>query len=108
MAKQYGMPLDEFWYGDPELYNVYKKSYYRNLYATAWVNGLHEYKALLAFGNIYLNFKGKDNPQMHYPEEAIVPFENKKVITKETMESEYRELQKNQSDFIRSLLKNKK
>jgi hypothetical protein len=53
-------------------------------------------------------FAKKGAKPLEYPHEPFDPFKQKKVITSENLESEYRDLQKNQNDFIRSLLKNKK
>lgn len=106
MALQYGMCTDEFWHGDKRLFEVYQKAYYRRLYESAWLSGLYVNIAVQnTAGNM---FAKKGAKPLEYPHEPFDPFKQKKVITSENLESEYRELQKNQSDFIRSLLKNKK
>ena len=53
-------------------------------------------------------FAKKGAKPLEYPHEPFDPFKKKKVITTENIEREYRDLQKNKNDFIRSLLKNKK
>lgn len=100
------MSWEEFWHKDKRLFEVCQKSYYQNLYETAWLNGLYFNIALQnTAGNM---FAKKGAKPLEYPNEPFDPFKQKKVITSENLESEYRDLQKNQSDFIRSLLKNKK
>ena len=106
MALQYGMCTDEFWHGDKRLFEVYERAYYRRLYESAWLSGLYVNIAVQnTAGNM---FAKKGAKPLEYPHEPFDPFKQKKVITSENLESEYRDLQKNQNDFIRSLLKNKK
>lgn len=98
------MGTSEFWHGDKRLFDAYQKSYYRRLYETAWVNGLYVNTAVQNMaGNM---FAKKGAKPLEYPPEPVDPFKQKKVITKENLESEYRDLQKQQNNFIRSLLKN--
>ncbi len=106
MALQYGMRTDEFWHGDKRLLNAYQKAHYRRTYETAWINGLYVNIAIQnTAGNM---FAKKGAKPLEYPHEPFDPFKEKKIITSENLESEYRDLQKNQNEYIRSLLKNKK
>ena len=106
MALQYGMCTDEFWHEDKRLFEVYQKAYYRRLYENAWINGLY---VNIAVQNTAGNILAKKGAKpLEYPHEPFDPFKQKKVITKENLEGEFRDLQKNQNDFIRSLLKSKK
>jgi hypothetical protein len=106
MALQYGMSWEEFWHKDKRLFEVYQKSYYKDIYEKAWLNGMYQHIALqVNLGNM---FAKKGVKPLEYPHEPFDPFKQKKVITSENLEIEYRDLQKNQNDFIRSLLKNKK
>ena len=105
LAIQYGMPLDEFWPCDMRLLEAYQKAYIRNVSYSNWVQGQCNFAA---FGVTMANaFAKKGAKKQEYPQWKD-PFAKKKVITSENLESEYRDLQKNQNDFIRSLLKNKK
>lgn len=106
MGLQYGMSVDEFWHGDKRLFEVYQKAYYSRLYETAWLNGLY---VNIAVQNTAGNLLAKKGAKpLEYPQEPYNPFVKKKAVTSENLESEYRDLQKNQNDFIRNLLKNKK
>lgn len=106
MARKYGMSWEEFWHKDKRLYDGFQKTYYQGLYETAWINGLYVNIAVQnTAGNM---FAKKGAKPLEYPNEPFDPFKQKKVISTENIESEYRNLQKKQNDFIRSLLKNKK
>ena len=104
MARQYGMSWDEFWHKDKRLFEVCQKAYYRNLYETAWINGIY---VNISVQNTVGNALAKKGAKpLEYPKEPIDPFKkNKKVVSKNDLESEQRNLLKNQNDFIRSLLK---
>lgn len=103
MARQYGMSWDEFWHKDKRLFEVCQKAYYRNLYETAWINGIYVNVAVQNMaGNM---FAKKGAKPLEYPHEPFDPFKNKKTFSKESLETRQRNLQKNQNDFIRSLLK---
>lgn len=105
MALQYGMCTDEFWHDDKRLFEVYQKAYYRRLYENAWLSGLYVNIAVQnTAGNI---FAKKGEKPLEYPSEPFDPFKKKKIITKENIESEYRNSQKEQNDFIRMLLNKK-
>lgn len=100
------MSWEEFWHKDKRLFEVCQKAYYRDLYERAWINGIYTNISVQnTAGNM---FAKKGAKPLEYPHEPIDPFKQKKVITKENLESEYRDLQKSQNDFIRSLLKSKK
>jgi hypothetical protein len=106
LARQYGMSWEEFWHKDTRLFNVCQKAYYRNLYETAWLNGLY---VNISIQNIAENiFAKKGTKPREYPREPHDPYKKAVVVTKENLESEHRSLLNNQNDFIRSVLKNKK
>ena len=105
MALQYGMCTDEFWHGDKRLFEAYQKAYYRRLYENAWINGLYVNIAVQnTAGNM---FAKKGSKPLEYPHEPFDPFNQKQAITNDNLEGEFRNLQKNQNDFIRSLMKSK-
>lgn len=105
MALQYGMCTDEFWHGDKRLFEVYQKAYYRRLYESAWLSGLYVNIAVQnTAGNM---FAKKGAKPLEYPREPFDPFKQKKIITKDNLESEQRDLQKKQNDFIRSIMNKK-
>jgi hypothetical protein len=53
-AIRYGMPLNEFWYGDVRLLLAYKKSYLRDTSYKAWLQGRYDYEAYsIALSNAF-------------------------------------------------------
>ena len=100
------MTTEEFWHKDKRLYEVYRKAYYGRIQEVAWLNGLYIDLALNNFGANMGKKKG-EKPET-YPNQPKELFKEQTPFTPQNLESEYRDLQKNQNDFIRSLLKNKK
>ena len=99
MAKQYGMPLDEFWHGDMRLLSVYQKAYMRDVSYKAWLQGQFNYAA---FGVVLSNaFAKKGQKQAEYPK-WVDPFEkfDKPKITKENVEEEFRKQQAEQNAWL--------
>lgn len=105
LAIQYGMPLDEFWHGDMRLLEAYQKAYIRNVSYSNWLQGQYNFAA---FGITMANAFAKNGAKRQEYPQWQDHFAKKKVITTENLESEYRDLQKNQNDFIRKLLKKEK
>lgn len=105
LAIQYGMPLDEFWHGDMRLLEVYQKAYMRDVSYKCWLQGQYNF---MAFGITMANsFAKKGAKPKEYPEWKD-PFEGiKERVTAENLEKKQRDLQKNQNNFIRSLLNKK-
>jgi hypothetical protein len=99
------MSWEEFWHKDKRLFEACQKAYYRNLYETAWINGLYTNMSVQnTAGNM---FAKKGAKPLEYPREPFDPFKQNKIITKDNLESEHRDLQKKQNDFIRSIMNKK-
>lgn len=88
LALQFGMPLDEFWYGDMRLLEVYRKAYTRKKSYEAWLQGQYNcagYSVVLANA-----FAKKGAKKQEYPKwEDPVEKENRPVQT-------YKDFQKQQ------------
>ena len=67
IAIEAGMPLDEFWYGEEELFCSYVKAYRNRVNYTSWMNNLYA-------------------KPIDFEAEA----EKQKPVTKEDLESEFR------------------
>ena len=99
------MSLDEFWHNDKRIFEACQKAYYRDLHEKAWLNGLY---VNVAVQNTVANVMAKKGAKpLTYPSKPFDPFEKKQVVSKQSLESKQRSLQKAQSNFIRSLLNSK-
>lgn len=98
------MPLNEFWYGDMRLLQVYQKAYMRNVSYTAWCNGNYAMVAYsLALSNAFAK-KGermKEFPKWKDPMEQL----DRPTITEDNIEEQHRNLQCRQEAFIASIIK---
>jgi hypothetical protein len=105
LAKQYGMPLNEFWYGDIRLLGVYQKAYIRNISYTAWANGKFN---SAAFGIVLSNaFAKKGTTPAEYPDwNDPIPTMPQEIITKENAETKFRELQASQNLWLHNMINN--
>lgn len=104
LAIQYGMSEYQFWHGDVRLLSIYQKAYIRNQSYTAWWQGQY---SCVAFGIVLENaFKKKGAKAESYPEykDAFEKFERKK-LTKEEKEKQFRDMQIQQSNWINYILK---
>lgn len=103
------MPVDEFWHGDPQLLNSYKKAYESKIYTESWLFGLYNNLALCDFGNKFLKFKGRDKKELHYPDKPKSVFEKpKEKITVENIEEKHRSLMQRNNEWIKGLINKEK
>lgn len=106
LALQYGMSTQEFWYEDKYLFYAYQKAYYARSYQQSWLNGVYVNLALRDFGNLFLNFKGKDNKELHYPEKPLNQYEYKaEPMTEQEIEDRSQELMNAQSNWLKNRYK---
>lgn len=101
------MPLDEFWHGDMRLLEVYQKAYIRDKSYTAWINGAHIFEAqskAISNGN---RTKKSDPIEQYNDWKDPVQSKQKITITKENLESEFRNSQANQSAWLHNILHKK-
>lgn len=103
LAQQYGMPLNEFWYGDLRLLGVYQKAYLRDKSYTAWLNG--QYNAV-AYNIVMANaFAKKGTKPSEYPKwKDPIPKPQMEIITKENLEEKFRESQFKQNSWLHNIL----
>ena len=83
VCMNWGMSYDEFWHGEPERINFYKKAYdmkkeIRN--NELWLQGFYIYRALMATSGYSF---GKKNDPPNYYEEPLAITDNEKKIRKE-------------------------
>lgn len=105
LAKQYGMSLNEFWYGDMRLLDVYQKAYMRDVSYRSWVNGNYTTVAhSIALSNAFAKKgqKQQEYPKWQDPIEKIGIKQDK--ITKDNLEQKFREQQIAQQDWLSSVL----
>lgn len=100
------MPLKEFWHGDIKLFDCYQKSYLRNKSYEAWQQG--QYNAV-AFNIVMANaFAKKGSKPQEYPQwkdpVEIIKNANKPKITKENIETVFRQEQARQMGWLHNLL----
>jgi hypothetical protein len=99
LAVQYGMPLDEFWYGDMRLLSAYQKAHIRNQSYNAWLQGQYNYAGYsICLANA---FAKKGTKKEEYPQwvDPMAKYEKPKV-TKETAEREFRKQQAEQNAWL--------
>jgi uncharacterized protein YgiM (DUF1202 family) len=106
IAVQYGMPINEFWYGDTRLLSVYQKAFLRNQSYTAWLQG--QYNSV-AFGIVLNNAFGKKGAKaQEYPNwKDPIPKPMQEIITKENLENKFRQSQASQNNWLHSMLHKK-
>ena len=98
------MPLDEFWYGDLRLLEVYQKAYLRDCSYRAWVIGSNVNKALSKY---FENDHSKKRTVSFEWEDYKDPIEKlfkPKTISKEQMEVEFRQRQAQDKAFVQKIL----
>ena len=99
------MPLDEFWHGDLRLLGAYQKKYYRDKTYTAWINGVRIFEAN---SKVSMNAnRTKKSDKVETYSDWKDPFEKKKVITKENLETEFRKTQFLQNSWLHEKLNEK-
>lgn len=65
LAIEYGMPIDEFWNGDIELFYAYQKAYINRLHRQSHIQGLYMNLALnVTYSNM---FKKNNQKETEYP-----------------------------------------
>lgn len=95
---QYGMTEEQFWFGKPELIQVYQKAYLRDKSYTAWLQG--QFFAI-AYDTVMGNAFGKGGKKKEYPQWKD-PYEKivKPKLTKENLEYEFRKQQIEQNAWL--------
>lgn len=84
------MPLNEFWFGDMRLFEAYKKAYLRNISYTAWYQGNYN-RIACEIGAINSMVKKKDDRIKDWVEyQDPTEVKEKRVITTENLEEEFR------------------
>lgn len=103
-AIQYGMPLDEFWYGDMRLLEAYQKAYYRNVCFNAWKIG--DYMREAVYIGAHNALATKKSEMITKWVEFTDPMEKlfKPKISKEDMEVEFRKRQAQDWEFVQKIL----
>lgn len=78
LAIEYGMPLDEFWNGEYDLFFAYQKAYINKVHRQCHIQGLYNQMALMSvMGNM---FKKKDAKPIEYPKEDVFnPFKSSNI-----------------------------
>ena len=100
------MSVDEFWHKDPKLFQAYQKAYQSKIYTESWLYGVYSNLALMDFGNKFVNFKGRDNKALHYPENPKNAFEKtKEKITVENLEEKHRSLMQSNNEWLKNWMK---
>lgn len=107
-AIQYGMTTEQFWYGDTRLLNVYQKAYYRNLSYSAWVQGNYNLYAVEQGARNALASKSSDIDRKWFDYIDPIKKFSKPQITKDNLETEFRQSQANQNAWLRNILKGNK
>lgn len=88
----WGMSYDEFWHGEPDRVNFYKKAYElhkETINNELWLQGLYVYRALMATSGY--SFGNKNDPPKYY--EQPIPFTKaeRKAYEEKTVEREKQE-----------------
>lgn len=98
------MPIDEFWHGDIRLLKAYQIAYQRDKSYTAWLNGAKIFEA--ASKAVYNGNRSKQSdPVLQYDDwKDPVETKQKVEITRDNLEQEFRQSQKNQNAWLRSIL----
>ena len=97
------MPLNEFWYGDVRLLEVYQKAYMRNVSYTAWLQGLYFFEAntkAIANGN---RTKRSDPIEKYNDWKDPIP---KPKISKENQDEKFRKTQAQQNLWLHNMINN--
>jgi hypothetical protein len=102
------MSEEQFWYGDTRLLNVYQKAYYLDKSYSAWLQGNYNMHAVERGARNALASKASDIDRNWV--EYVDPLEkfNKPKITKDNLETEFRQSQANQNAWLRNILNGKK
>jgi hypothetical protein len=99
LAIQYGMPVDEFWYGDMRLLAAYQKAFIRNQSYNAWLQGKYSFTGhSIAMANAFAK-KGAKREEFPDWKDPFEKFERRK-ITEENLESEFRKQQAEQNAWL--------
>lgn len=98
-AIRFGMPINEFWYGDIELLDCYKTAYYRQQSYSAWLQGQYNFVAFsVVISNVFAKHGDK---KAEYPDwEDPIKEPSFSHITKDNAEYEYRKLQAEQNAWL--------
>ena len=100
------MPLNEFWYGDIRLLDVYQKAYLRDKSYSAWLEGKYN---SIAYGITIANaFAKKGTQPKEYPNWIDpIPSVSRETITHENIEQKFREAQISQNLWLRNKINSK-
>lgn len=81
LALEYGMSVDEFWNGDPDLIHAYREAYINKLHRQAHIQGLYNFNAYsVVLSNAFSKREGK---KAEYPKTDIYNPLNEKNNSKE-------------------------
>lgn len=104
------MTYEQYWHGDPNLLSIYYKSYMQKLHQEAHIYGYYQFKALeSALYNTFSGMDGKQHTPIEYLREPLITAEswNKKKITQENLDEEYKKELNYQIDWVNALSNNK-
>jgi hypothetical protein len=95
------MTPEQFWHDDLRLLEVYQKAYLRHTSYMAWLNGQYDN---IAFSVVMANaFAKKGSNRAEYPKwQDPINVIQKPKITKNNIEQEFRNLQLNQTNWLKS------
>lgn len=99
------MTDDEFWHKDLRILQTAQKAYYRDVQYRAWWIGQYEFSG--TSGAIYNGFNEKaKNKPYEYPqyEDFTNELYNKPKVTKENLETEFRQEMVKQQSWLHSIL----
>ncbi len=92
ICMNWGMSYDEFWHGEPERVNYYKRAYdirKEIINNEMWLQGLYIYQALMATSTY--TFGSKNNPPKYYEEPIPINTQAQKEREKREYEKEKQE-----------------
>ena len=97
------MTYEQFWYGDPRLFDVYQKAYLRDKSYTAWLQGQHDAVAYsVALENA---FAKKGATPVEYPKwKDPVPDRPIWSVEQNNIEKKFREAQANQNLWLHNMI----
>ncbi|MCM1440079.1 MAG: hypothetical protein NC131_12885 [Roseburia sp.] len=96
------MTPEQFWHGDPDLFPLYHRAYYRRLHEQAHAQGYYGYIAVsTALANA---FRKKGQKAQQYLSKPFDPFEKK--ITKANVRQVYKKQARQQIGWLNGVAKN--
>ena len=101
------MSETQFWYGDTRLLECYQKAYYRNLSYSAWLTNNYTMLAVEKGARNALTSKKSDIDRTWMDYVDPIKKHEKPKITKDNLEQEFRQSQKNQNAWLKNILNKK-